>query len=44
MERFDTICGHAIIWLSLAFIVGLILLKQASGAEWLLALAAARWR
>jgi uncharacterized protein (DUF983 family) len=43
MDRIDTgVWGHAIIWLTLAFIAGLILLKQSGGAEWLLALAAMR--
>jgi hypothetical protein len=43
MERIETgLWGWAIIWLTLAYIVGLILLKQTSGMEFLLALGAAR--
>jgi hypothetical protein len=43
MERIETgLWGWAIIWLTLAYIVGLILLKEASGMEWLLALSAAK--
>jgi hypothetical protein len=43
MEKIETgLWGWAIIWLTLAYIVGLILLKEASGMEWLLALSAAK--
>jgi hypothetical protein len=43
MERIETgAWGWAIIWLTLAYIVGLILLKEAGGMEWLLALSAAK--
>lgn len=43
MERIETgPWGWAIIWLTLLWIVGLILVGQTSGMEWLLAIAAAR--
>jgi hypothetical protein len=43
MDRIETgVWGWAIIWLTLAYISGLILLKETSGMEWLLALSAAK--
>ena len=43
MEKIETgAWGWALIWLTLAYIAGLILLEETGGMEWLLALAAKR--
>ena len=43
MERVETgLWGWAIFWLALAYVVGLILLKQTNGMEYLLAIGATR--